>query len=634
MKTKRSFLTNVVALFLCLSMLLGSTYSWFVDFASSKDNVIQSGVLDVEMYWSDELLEADSTEWQDAEGVPLFTNGNWEPGYTEVKYIKVKNAGNLSFKWKLSVEAEGRIGKLSEVIDVYCVNPVETELTRDSLTAANRAGTLLDTVGDQIANGVILPAGKVSNEYDDGYTILAIAFRMQEEAGIEYMNQSIGDGFSINVVATQFNYESGSFGDGYDADLEWPSLDAIVGNSATAPVETTADNKVANAVDLKSSDDKIAANIPAGVQLASGVNALTLTVTDVENSKANVTLSETEDAISIDVHVKGVAKTNTVIMAISIKELLPVGLNIGNYRFYHVENGATVEMTLLEDGKTPVHNNFEYDPATGDVVLHLASFSEVALVADNENAWEGNFDYSWYTNAVAPIDGESVTEYTIANADQLAAFGAIVGGMAEGIAQDSFKDKTVKLIADINLGDDEENHKDDIIFYPIGYSSSDGTYEKTGVAVTTGFYNFSGIFDGNGNTIANFYQNTWEMKGDNNYYDATLQYYRDGMGLFGKLYGATVKNITVKNFSSDGEYTTTGVIAAYADGATFENIAIFNCNPRVYNIGNGGIVGCVGWYAKEANLKTTFKNITVDNSNKISALWGSYDVACGGIVGQ
>ena len=91
---------------------------------------------------------------------------------------------------------------------------------------------------------------------------------------------------------------------------------------------------------------------------------------------------------------------------------------------------------------------------------------------------------------------------------------------------------------------------------------------------------------------------------------------------------------TILGFSSDGEIATTGVIAAYADGATFENIAIFNCNPRVYNIGNGGIVGCVGWYAKEANLKTTFTNITVDNSNKISALWGSYDVACGGIVGQ
>jgi hypothetical protein len=63
------------------------------------------------------------------------------------------------------------------------------------------------------------------------------------------------------------------------------------------------------------------------------------------------------------------------------------------------------------------------------------------------------------------------------------------------------------------------------------------------------------------------------------------------MGLFGRIYGGSVVNLNIDGFKSDGEYTTTGVIAAYADGATFENISIFNCNPRVYNIGNGGIVG-------------------------------------------
>ena len=65
-------------------------------------------------------------------------------------------------------------------------------------------------------------------------------------------------------------------------------------------------------------------------------------------------------------------------------------------------------MTLVTD--TPdAHNEFTYDPVTGDVTLAMATFSEVAAVADTENAWKGNFDYSWY-NAEA-------TELTIANAD-------------------------------------------------------------------------------------------------------------------------------------------------------------------------------------------------------------------------
>ena len=380
------------------------------------------------------------------------------------------------------------------------------------------------------------------------------------------------------------------------------------------------------------------ATIPGGVQMDEGANELALTINGIKDSAADVTLSDTEISSSLDVHVSGVAAGNLVPMEVKLLAAALKGLNSTSITLYHVENGETIAMTYVPSNEPfTAHNQFKYDPVTGDVTLYIASFSEIMMVADTENAWEGKFDYTWYD-----ADAE---ELYIANADQLAGFSAIVGGM-NGQTQDSFSGKTVKLIADINLADDEANNVEGKIFYPIGYNSSDGKYERTGVAVTTGFYNFCGTFDGNGHTIANFYHNTWEMKGDNNYYDATLQYYRDGMGLFGKVYGGTVKNLTVSNFSSDGEYTTTGVVAAYADcGATFENISIFECNPRVYNIGNGGIVGCVGWYSKtgvtdettdeeKEALKVKFKNITVDNSNKISALWGSYDVACGGILGQ
>ena len=424
----------------------------------------------------------------------------------------------------------------------------------------------------------------------------------------------------------------------------------VVGNTVTGEVADVLDEKnaLASNVDLVSDNGLISATLPEGALVAEGATSLTFSVKELEESAADITLAENESSLSVDVHIEGLSPDNETVIKVYIKALLPIGLNMGNYSLYHVENGETVLMTLLGD-EEPVHNSFEYDPVTGDTTMYLKSFSEIALVSNEVNPWEGNLDYSWFTAGKG--------EYTIANADQLAAFSAIVGGMSVGKDAEgnllfahtytetedgveytyhdySFAGETVTLIADINLGDAESDNKSNIIFYPIGYWNSDETYEKTNKAISSGFYTFEGTFDGNGNTISNFYQNTWEMKGDHNWYDATLQYYRDGMGLFGKVYGATIKNLTVENFSSDGEIATTGVIAAYAEGATFENIAIFNCNPRVYNIGNGGIVGCVGWYAKEEGLKTTFTNITVDNSNKISALWGSYDVACGGIVGQ
>ena len=623
---KQRILAAVMAIVMLTSSLIGTTFAWFTDSVTSDNNVIQTGNLDAQMHWSDELLDYDSDEWNDAEdGTPVFNYNNWEPGYTEVKYVKVSNAGSLNFKWKLSIEANGAVSILGDVIDVYYVNPVSTEL--ESLDGLTSVGKLADVLASKTAtSGELTPGGN---------QILAIAFHMDELAGNEYQNTALCDGgFSLKLLATQATGEFDSFGDDYDAGAQWPE-GVVLGNTASAGVTADANNKLTEGASMTSADGKISASVPAGALLAPGTNSLTLNVANMDKSGANITLADNEDTISIDVHILGIAEDNETVMAISVKELLPVGLNMGNYRFYHVEDGQTVEMTLLADGATPVHNNYEYDPATGDVVLHLASFSEVALVAEPAK-WKGNFDYDWYTETIK--ENAEAKDFVIANADQLAAFGAIVGGMVKdnegNKLQDSFSGKTVKLLADINLGDKESENNPDIIFYPIGYYNSEGTYERTNTAITSGLRIFEGTFDGNGHTVENFYHNTWEMKGDNNYYDATLQYYRDGMGLFGRVYGGTIKNLTVKNFSSDGEYTTTGAIAAYADGATFENIAIFNCNPRVYNIGNGGIVGCVGWYAKEEGLKTTFRNITVDNSNKISALWGSYDVACGGIVGQ
>ena len=358
----------------------------------------------------------------------------------------------------------------------------------------------------------------------------------------------------------------------------------------------------------------VTAIIPEGTKLDDGVNKVTLSVKPIENSNANITLEANEEKVSYDVHIEGVSKDNTAPIEIYVKEMLPKGLNMGNYKLYHVENGETVEMTLLADGEAPVHNSFDYDTVTGDVNLYLASFSEVAVVADTENAWEGTV-----AEKFADGTGTEADPYIIANADQLAYLNDCVSNDNE-----NYGSKYYKLIADINLGGDKQ------VFYPIGYHKLG---EGTNKAEETVWYTyggaFSGTFDGNGNTIKNIYQNTWSMDGDydNGYWDAA-------MGIFGYVNGGTIKNLTVDNFSSDGEFTPTGVIAAYAVNSTFANIAITNCNPRVYNTGNGGIVGIGGNSSDTSDLSLNFTNITVDNTNKISALWGSWDVACGGLMGM
>ena len=629
-KTKLALLHSVIALILCCSMLIGTTFAWFTDVVQSGVNHIVAGNLDVELEYLDK-----NGAWKSVDGsTEIFDpNALWEPGYTEVIYLRVSNKGDLALKYQLGVNIVSETGStnkdgedflLSDHIRFGVVQDVTTRYaTREDARKAVTASTIISegySKADSIAKGG-------ADQY------VALVVWMPEETGNE-ANYMTGVNppkieLGINLVATQQMAESDSFGPTYDEQAKFPEINLNV--TVSAPV-TNVDGKVASEVKLASQSGGIAAIIPEGVALADGVTELTLTVNTMKETGSNVTLGENEQMQSVDVHVEGVAEGNTVPMIIDLGAILPKGLNMGNYKLFHVEGDQTITMTHVENAADlDAHNEFTYDPATGNVTVALASFSEIAVAANMENAWNGIRDYSWYD--------ASKTDFVIANADQLAGFGAIVGGMAKtadnvAIEQDSFSGKTVKLICNINIGDlISDNGK---VFYPIGYYNDEGNYEKSNKAITSGFKTFEGTFDGNGHTISNWYQNTWEMKGDHNWYAPEDQHYRDGMGLFGKVYGGTVKNLTVKNFSSDGEIATTGVIAAYADcGAIFENIAIFDCNPRVYNIGNGGIVGCVGWYANDTHTTpVTFKNITVDNTNKISALWGSWDVACGGLVGQ
>ena len=47
--TKRALLGSVVAMVLCLAMLVGATFAWFTDTASTGVNKIQAGNLDVQL---------------------------------------------------------------------------------------------------------------------------------------------------------------------------------------------------------------------------------------------------------------------------------------------------------------------------------------------------------------------------------------------------------------------------------------------------------------------------------------------------------------------------------------------------------------------------------------------------------
>jgi len=409
-----------------------------------------------------------------------------------------------------------------------------------------------------------------------------------------------------------------------DTGVEISSVPTIINIGGN--VSTDENNQVTEEVTLQNGHSSAVVN--QGTQLEENTNELTFTVEEMDVTNSDILLEDTEEMVSMDVHVEGVASNNTVPIIVTLDKIAPEFLNQGNIKLYHVENGETVEMTRVYSlEELDAHNEFYYDIATGTITMALATFSEIAVVSDIENEWNGDIDAKWYNT--------TDTEFIIYNADQFAGFNKIVSGDPAYVAEvDSFAGKTVKLAADINIGHDTTKDVTDknILWYPIGaWLPQDTSNGYDDVWYSWGGP-FEGTFDATGHTIKNIYQRTWDMDGN---YDAG--YWDTAMGIFGWVRNGTVKNLVIENFATVGEFTPTGCVTAYGIGnCTFENITLLDCHPATYNTGGAGIVG---WddggddTSDEEKTHYVFNNITIDNSNEIEALWGSWDVGCAGILG-
>ena len=80
--TKKTLLTSVLSLVLCMAMLIGTTFAWFTDSVTSGNNKVVAGNLKVDL----QVLEEDNVTWTSIkeEPQPIFNYEYWEPGYTEV----------------------------------------------------------------------------------------------------------------------------------------------------------------------------------------------------------------------------------------------------------------------------------------------------------------------------------------------------------------------------------------------------------------------------------------------------------------------------------------------------------------------------------------------------------------------
>ena len=225
--TKRALLTSVLALVLSLAMLAGSTFAWFTDTASTGVNRIVSGNLDVGLqYWG--VGEDGRKTWLTAENSEdLFDeNALWEPGYTQIVYLKVKNNGNLALTYAMQitpvhetvgVNVDGEEFKLSDYIKFGWTtftadeNGVPVALDREKAQAG---------VGDGAQLGKTLHRQAKQPLEAGAEELVALVAWMPENVGNEanYSTVQPTIELSLKVLATQAAVESDSFDNSYDED--------------------------------------------------------------------------------------------------------------------------------------------------------------------------------------------------------------------------------------------------------------------------------------------------------------------------------------------------------------------------------------------------------------------------------
>ena len=337
-KTKKALRGSLFALFLCIVLLIGTTFAWFTDTASTGVNKIQSGNLDVKLLYSTD----DGTTWNDAEGQTLKflqkqANGSlvenadilWEPGCTyQLPQIKVVNNGNLALKYTMKVTGVEGDQKLNEVIDWTIDGKALTDFD-DSLTA-----------------------GQPSNA-------MTIQGHMQESAGNEYQGLSI-DGISITVYATQDTVESDSFNNQYDKDAR---VDA---NSVAAISDAM--KKAGSVINVNESVAPEKTLIAEKKDITLNMNGKTIANTsdiwDVAPNNWSLVSAQNGSSLTIDGNGTFKAKANDC-YAVDVQDgsnvVIKNGTFVGNIHAVYVLEGTAI----IEGGTYSVQQKFS-DPVKAD----------------------------------------------------------------------------------------------------------------------------------------------------------------------------------------------------------------------------------------------------------------------------
>ncbi len=296
--TKRALFASVLSLLLCVSMLIGSTFAWFTDTATTGVNKIQAGNLDVDLYYGTVADGAISyTEIVDNTTKLFNEEALWEPGYTEVAYLKIENVGTLALKALFAVNFSKQVAgtsvkgneiKLSDYLmyDLIEIEEGEFYATRDAARIAAESN----------AKKIATEQNEIYLTAEDDALYYALVVYMPESVGNEanYRGNTVPSiDLGVTLIATQNTVENDSWNNQYDKDAEYPS--SIQNNEGLLEALQSSDNVV-----IKNGNYELPLNVPDNKSLTVEGGEFLANATDKSSpafkvgENANLTISTSE----------------------------------------------------------------------------------------------------------------------------------------------------------------------------------------------------------------------------------------------------------------------------------------------------------------------------------------------------
>ena len=412
---KRAFISSLLMLSLCFTMFVGTTFAWYTDSVTSSGNKIVSGTLDIQLWKYDAAATADydADHYVDISGdpAPIFQSANqanptnatlWEPGKTQVAYLKIKNNGNLHLKYQVALKVYNISKNLNEVMLYQIVpdaNPGSKPVQSwdDSVYPSKTA-----VAGTQAVSGNVPLAPEAEHCF-------ALVIHMDEEAGNEYMAGEVD--FDLTVLATQDTVEYDSFDNQYDA------LAKFAEEYEDASVTLTEDNLNGALYITSETDTRISAAVPSvnpdGTADASalkykGEDDDSFQSFDVETTDQTLVLGVKqtdieETSVTYEISLKNVTDENNPVTikalnkVVEVNMVIPAGLD--NVTVRH----SGVSMAKASDTTAKADQTYYYDSVNGTLYIWTSAFSPFQITWGKQSVFADHL-------IINPLDGTDIIQ--------------------------------------------------------------------------------------------------------------------------------------------------------------------------------------------------------------------------------